>query len=930
MGVAMRSMGLDENLAISYARGSGRSLTALARIIPGGADDPPAWIDSGPELLPAILSGSWDSANPCDIKIVELIAGVPAKELESRLRRFLPEADPPFDLEGTIWKVRAPMDAFVRIGHLIESHQAGLLRSAMLKVFADLDPEPAPDEEASFFQKEPDRYSEWLREGLATTLLLLAVWGEIAWVNLGGTSGQDFANELVKDLPGLNSDARLLTSLRDELPMLAEAAPMPLLSALERLLEGDGRAILPVFEERQRFFHSVSHHTGLLWALETLAWDPAYFRRAVLILAKLAAIDPGGKLGNRPDSSLAEIFVLWNPNTNASSSERLAALDEITKNFPLVGWKLLLVLLPSMHGVSVPTAKPRLREAGAADRPAVTNAELWADQAAVTRRAVELAGRELDRWLELVKRIASFATAERTLALSELDQTLQSLDEQQRKILWAEVREEVARHERFVQAPWALKGEDLEPLRLLSKKYEPNDPALLLVSAFDSGALDDVSDPIKSGQRRSLAIRGLLAKSGAAEVLRLANEVRTPYLVVEALSGANLATEDIEQLLTLACDQDPQSSFAFGMSALYRSIAGAEQAEVWISARQLEKNLTAEAVARLFEAWPDEWGTWRIVRKFGSAVVDAYWKQKPARYLRGPRRELLRSALMLLRYGRAIETIQSSLDRMKEIPSELIVRMLNGVIPQLNADHKLADTMTSFYVESAFKVLDQRSDLTDDLIARLEYRLLPLLEHSGRPLKMYGLMARDPAVFHAILRNVFRGENEPTADVDETTKANAGQSYSLLSHFSLLPGAGPDGVDREALRAWVEGVRRIGVETDRAKITDDYVGKALAHAPQDPDGAWPHHAVRDEIERLASDAIEKAIQIERFNMRGVHGRGVYEGGDQERDLAEMYRRAATKAAAWPRTAALLQAIVKTWEAQAKYVDTEAAQRRMRS
>jgi hypothetical protein len=65
-------------------------------------------------------------------------------------------------------------------------------------------------------------------------------------------------------------------------------------------------------------------------------------------------------------------------------------------------------------------------------------------------------------------------------------------------------------------------------------------------------------------------------------------------------------------------------------------------------------------------------------------------------------------------------------------------------------------------------------------------------------------------------------------------------------------------------------------------------------------------------------------------MRGVHGRGVYEGGDQERDLAEMYRRAASQAVAWPRTAALLQAIVTTWEAQAKYVDTEAAQRRMRS
>src|SRR5262252_1829593 len=383
MGVAMRSMGLEENRAISLARGSGRSLTALARLIPGGSHDPPSWMHSGQALVPAILSGAWDSANPRDREIIELIAGAPSTDVENRLRRFLVEADPPFDLEATVWKVRAPMDAFVRVGPLIGAHQAALLRSAMLKVFADLEPEPKPEDEVSLFQERPSCYSDWLREGLTTTLLLFAVWGEIAGVNLGGTSGQDFANQVLKDLPGLNSNPRLLMSLRDELPMLAEAAPDPLLVALERLLEGDGRAILPIFEERPGLLHAVFHHSGVLSALETLAWDPTYFRRAVLILAKLASIDPGGELGNRPDRSLAEIFVLWNPNTNAPSAQRLSAIDEITKAFPAVGWELVLTLLPSFSGVSTPTAKARLREAGAADRPAVTYAELWANQAAV-------------------------------------------------------------------------------------------------------------------------------------------------------------------------------------------------------------------------------------------------------------------------------------------------------------------------------------------------------------------------------------------------------------------------------------------------------------------------------------------------------------------------------------------------------------------
>ena len=124
--------------------------------------------------------------------------------------------------------------------------------------------------------------------------------------------------------------------MKDELPLLAEAAPDPLLGALEHMLEGDGAMIRPIFDEYKGFLHPTYRHTGVLWALETIAWDPDSFRRAVLALAKLAAIDPGVKLGNTPSNSLAEIFLLWHPNTNASSVQRLGALKEIAQSLPQV------------------------------------------------------------------------------------------------------------------------------------------------------------------------------------------------------------------------------------------------------------------------------------------------------------------------------------------------------------------------------------------------------------------------------------------------------------------------------------------------------------------------------------------------------------------------------------------------------------------
>ena len=45
--------------------------------------------------------------------------------------------------------------------------------------------------------------------------------------------------------------------------------------------------------------------TGLLWALETLAWHSDHLARVTVILGELAEIDPGGNWTNRPANSLA-------------------------------------------------------------------------------------------------------------------------------------------------------------------------------------------------------------------------------------------------------------------------------------------------------------------------------------------------------------------------------------------------------------------------------------------------------------------------------------------------------------------------------------------------------------------------------------------------------------------------------------------------
>ncbi|MCX0116888.1 XRE family transcriptional regulator, partial [Escherichia coli] len=109
------------------------------------------------------------------------------------------------------------------------------------------------------------------------------------------------------------------------------------------------------------------------------------------------------------------------------------------------------------------------------------------------------------------------------------------------------------------------------------------------------------------------------------------------------------------------------------------------------------------------------------------------------------------------------------------------------------------------------------------------------------------------------------------------------------------------------------------------EITDHVIGKILAHAPNSSvDNSWPHEAIRHIIEILSSDELEQGIQIGRYNKRGVFARMRYEGGNQERILAEQYREWANSMPHCVRTSAMLFRIADEWEYSAKNADMRAA------
>src|SRR5690606_457709 len=150
------------------------------------------------------------------------------------------------------------------------------------------------------------------------------------------------------------------------------------------------------------------------------------------------------------------------------------------------------------------------------------------------------------------------------------------------------------------------------------------------------------------------------------------------------------------------------------------------------------------------------------------------------------------------------------------------------------------------------------------------------------------------------------------------------RASEVLRSWRRLPGSGPDGVpDAARLRDWVEQARLLLEERGRLRVGDRELGRVLAHARPDPDGTTPPLAVRDLLERVASDDVDTGLRNGIYNRRGVTSRDPFDGGDQERVLAARFREQATGAGAWPRTRRVLRDLAEEYEREARFNDEEA-------
>ncbi len=885
------------------------------------------------------LVGAWHAQSDADCKVVSTLADKPYQETEKSIARLLQLDDCPVWSTGQYRGVASKIDALFALNKDVTGDNLKDFFSLAEQVLSESDPAlDLPEDKrwvAGVYGKVRN-YSAALREGICETLVILSVHGNNLFQKRLGTDVETRVSLLIRGLLTPLTLDKLLSHDRD-LPHYAEAAPDEFLKLLEEDLRQPQPVVLGLLKPVESGPFGSPTRTGLLWALECLAWK--HLGRVSLILAQLSKTVIDDNWTNKPIASLGSIYRSRMPQTAASLEERMQALETLTKRFPDIGWQICIAQLNAGPQMPLPSYRQRWRRDASGAGRSVTQKEI----SEFTRKALDLVlawPRHDQKTLgDLVERLPGLAEEDQTSVWGLIDAWAESETDE---TATACLREQIRRLA-FTRRGWRyrLKGVTRNRSLMAYERLQPRDLLTRHAWLFAGEWVDPSTDEIegenldfsereeRAQKLRVAAMKEIWEERGFEGVKALLSHGDAPHSVGRSLEpcieGAKAQAALLQQCLSVTGD-------------LKRKIDGCIQGFLLSCADEVRDALLlavaervgADRIVRLFCCAPFGQDTWRLLDLYSEEIRGKYWQEVFPHWGRYSEAEMIEIIDRLLETKRPRAAFHAAHLDWSQVETARLKRLLFAVatVSDEPVDWYRLDPC---YISEALDSLDGRTGVSLDEMARLEFMFIMALDHSehGIP-NLERQISESPAIFVQALVLVYKrnddGQDPPDWRIEDPERRAglASAAYRLLDRIRRIPGTGPDGkVDAETLLDWMTKVRRLCAEHDRVEGGDEKIGELLSKAPAEEDGGWPCLPVCEAMERIGSEHINIGFNIGVSKGRGGSSHGINEGGGQERELAAKYRSwAKQRAFDYPYVSSVLESIAAGYDRDAKREDTE--------
>jgi len=883
------------------------------------------------ELAIANLLGSWNEKSDADIVISDQLTREEYSAWISKIREILQQPESPVALQNGIWSVIKREELWETLGPRIFDDNLDIFKQCVVAVLTERDPQfdLSPQERyAASIHGKVLKYSHSLRKGTAESLALLGSHSN-ALTNCSLNKPETIAVLAVREIFE-NADWVLWGSLNNLLPLFSEAAPNEFLNIVETALQQTPCPFDELFSQERTGVTGRNYLTGLLWALETLAWDEQFLVRVSVILGELASHDPGGNWANRPSNSLTTIFLPWLPQTTASIDKRKVALQTLQQEVPEIAWKLLLNLLPNQHQVSTGSHKPVWRKTIPEDwTKEVTQKEYWDQVTFYADMTVEIAKNDIGKLDELIGHLDNLPQPSFEKILDHLSsEDISVRPENERLDLWTGLIKFASKHKRFADAKWALSPDLVSKIENVAKALSPKNPLNLhrrLFSGRDFDLYEEKGNWQEQQQqleeRRQEAIKDILDYGGIEAVIQFAETAESPSNVGHSLgfiAESAIDTAILPSLLETECKNLGQlaSGYVWGR---HRS-----QGWVWVD-ETVATSWSHSQIGQFLAYLPFTAETWvRANALLGDSEAEYWIRASVNPYQADCNLEV--AIDKLIEHGRpnaAINCLSKILHDKQLLDKKRTVQALLSAIVSGEPSY----SMDAYDIVEIIKALQDAPDTNPDDLFRVEWAYLPLLDrhHGASPKLLEKRLASDSGFFCEVIRIVYRSKKELKSDKEPTEqqKAIATNAYRLLQEWRTPPGMQSHGVfSGDHFRQWLESTKAACAESGHLEVALAHVGSVLIYCPADPDGLWIDRAAAEALNDKDAEKMRNGFRLRIFNSRGVHW--VDPTGKPERELAAKYRQQAedVENAGYQRLAATLRDLAESYDRDAERIVAE--------
>ena len=915
----LRAMEKTPDAVEQLERRTGGSLTVLRRLLAVNtpAVREPSWCRQSDDVLRVLVTtaflGTWKvktkTETPDDEALLSFLTGFSEETVEDHWTTLRRLTDSPVWEAGHCRGVVSKYDVFFALSTKVTRY----LWQRFQQVVQAVLPTGLQDSEAD--NVLTGRYSAVVQRGVSETMVFLAANGKTLFRDWPDFDGVSWTETWVRGQLTPVTAERLETEGR-YLAFYAETAPTVFLDLLEEAVRQPNSDVPAWMRSEKRGWMTPCPWSGLLNALEVLAWEPVTFRRSVELLARLAAVEPQDSGWKVPSQSLGNIFRCWMPQTLVTAEGRLREIRRLLECFPSVGWPLLLRYIDADDCVGEFNGRPRWRRQSVdyGDTQDVSHEEIQA--------AVDLLlfrpHYEVEQLTALVRHLKDFTEADQKRVLQLIER-------------WhrAEGAEEAAEKVRSALRQYVLGRSDIPDdirsmVEALCNRLASADE--ILRNAWLFGGFWDVDGNTEASvadwplrlrrhqQQQVVVVKTVYDRYGWTGLWQLAEKAEVPKEVGSAVAGAAWPTERLTDFVVEGVSGgENRGQVVIGW------MEGEPRPRVAEVLRWVKLRVSAEDFQMLLLQAPFASAVWQLLEG-DAALAKAYWSVvKPQSPFPGEETEAVQSLMTAGRPWAAFEAIQWAPERMDR---PLLAALLRAMAEDEGKPHL---TIWERQIREAVKTVEAGETLSAEEKAKLEWLWLPVLGRRWMGDKdlcvswLERYVHRHPVFFVRTVEATFYrddGTRLPSGADAEVEDRQRRRGRCLFRSLTHLPGSDETGDGQQkSLSKWLETVRTEAQARKVSEAADRCIGEWVAHSPADEDGVWPTAFVCEALENLLPlKNLAEAVISARWQALGA--RWADENGTASRQEAERYCEwAECRAEAYPRvTSQILEPLAERfWE-----------------